>query len=103
LIRTAHRNEYNEAERDDSRRRIAEKHTLFQKPGLVSIIIPCYNQADFLPEAIESALEQAYTNREVLVVDDGSRDSTPRWLLLTQGYGTFGRKIPAFQPLVMQG
>jgi len=54
------------------------KNTPVPEAGLVSIIIPCYNQADFLPEAIESALEQAYTNREVLVVDDGSRDSTPR-------------------------
>jgi glycosyltransferase involved in cell wall biosynthesis len=54
------------------------KNTPAPEAGLVSIIIPCYNQADFLPEAIESTLEQAYTNREVLVVDDGSRDSTPQ-------------------------
>ena len=54
------------------------KNTPAPEADLVSIIIPCYNQADFLPEAIESALEQAYTNREVLVVDDGSRDSTPQ-------------------------
>src|SRR6266480_3276045 len=54
------------------------KNTPAPEAALVSIIIPCYNQADFLSEAIESALEQTYTNREVLVVDDGSRDSTPQ-------------------------
>jgi glycosyltransferase involved in cell wall biosynthesis len=52
------------------------KNTPAAETGLVSVIIPCYNQAGFLPEAIESALEQAYTNREVLVVDDGSADRT---------------------------
>lgn len=43
---------------------------------LVSIIIPCYNQAQFLGEAIESALEQTYQHFEVIVVDDGSTDHT---------------------------
>jgi glycosyltransferase involved in cell wall biosynthesis len=45
---------------------------------LVSIIIPCYNQARFLGEAIESALQQIYPHFEVIVVDDGSKDHTSK-------------------------
>ena len=45
-------------------------------PSLVSIIIPCYNQALFLAEAIESALHQTYGSVEIIVVDDGSTDTT---------------------------
>lgn len=43
---------------------------------LVSAIVPCYNQARFSPEAIESALSQTHGNRDVIVVDDGSPDAT---------------------------
>jgi glycosyltransferase involved in cell wall biosynthesis len=38
-------------------------------------LIPCYNQAHFLNETIESVLCQSYTNFEVVVVDDGSPDN----------------------------
>jgi glycosyltransferase involved in cell wall biosynthesis len=41
---------------------------------LVSIVIPVYNGADYLAEAIESALVQTYTPCEVIVVNDGSAD-----------------------------
>ncbi len=41
---------------------------------LVSIVIPCYNQAGYLPDAIESALGQTYRPVEVVVVDDGSTE-----------------------------
>ena len=39
-------------------------------------MIPCYNQAHFLPEAIQSVLTQSYTDFELIVVDDGSQDDT---------------------------
>jgi glycosyltransferase involved in cell wall biosynthesis len=43
---------------------------------LVSVIIPCYRLAHYLPEAIDSALAQTYSHVEVIVVDDGSPDDT---------------------------
>lgn len=41
---------------------------------LVSIIIPVYNGANYMKEAIDSALAQTYKNIEVLVINDGSKD-----------------------------
>ena len=43
---------------------------------LVSICMPVYNGATYLAEAMESCLEQSYKNIEVIVVNDGSFDST---------------------------
>lgn len=43
-------------------------------PPKVSIIIPVYNGADYLSEAIDSALAQTWKNTEVIVVNDGSND-----------------------------
>lgn len=42
---------------------------------LVSIVIPCYNQARFLRDAVNSALAQSYESLEVIVVNDGSTDN----------------------------
>jgi glycosyltransferase involved in cell wall biosynthesis len=46
----------------------------------VTIIIPVSNYAEFVGQAIESALDQTYPNVEVLVVNDGSTDGTPHVL-----------------------
>jgi hypothetical protein len=43
---------------------------------LVSIIIPCYNQGQFLNETLESVFNQTYSNWECLIIDDGSTDNT---------------------------
>ncbi|HDD44817.1 MAG TPA: glycosyltransferase [Candidatus Desulfofervidus auxilii] len=44
----------------------------------VSVIIPTYNRANFLKEAIESVLNQTYKDYELIIVDDGSTDETQK-------------------------
>jgi glycosyltransferase involved in cell wall biosynthesis len=44
---------------------------------LVSVIIPTYNRARFLPTALASVASQEYRPIEVIVIDDGSKDNTP--------------------------
>ena len=43
---------------------------------LISVIVPCYNQAHFLDETLNSILNQSYTNWECIIVNDGSPDNT---------------------------
>ena len=52
---------------------------------LVSIVIPTYNAADFLPQSIDSVLAQTYGRLELIVVDDGSTDGTPDILARYEG------------------
>lgn len=53
----------------------------------ISVIIPVYNQAEFVAEAVESALRQSFADREVIVVNDGSTDGTAERL------AAFGSRI----------
>ncbi|MBE5956716.1 MAG: glycosyltransferase family 2 protein [Lachnospiraceae bacterium] len=44
---------------------------------LVSVVIPIYSVADYLPTCIESVLKQTYSETEIILVDDGSPDNCP--------------------------
>lgn len=44
--------------------------------SLISIIVPCYNQAQYLDEALQSVLDQTYQDWECIIVNDGSPDNT---------------------------
>jgi glycosyltransferase involved in cell wall biosynthesis len=46
--------------------------------GLVSIIVPTYNRADYVVEALRSAKAQTYPLKQIIVIDDGSGDDTAR-------------------------
>lgn len=46
-----------------------------EKP-LVSVAIPCYNHEKFVQQAIQSVIDQDYKNIELLIIDDGSKDSS---------------------------
>lgn len=57
---------------------------------LISIIIPCFNHAAYLPDAVASIWQQDYPRTEVVIVDDGSTDDTrlvaARWPAVTYVY-----------------
>jgi glycosyltransferase involved in cell wall biosynthesis len=46
--------------------------------SLISIIIPCYNQAHYMNEALQSVFDQTYENWECIIVNDGSFDDTEK-------------------------
>lgn len=45
-------------------------------PGLISIIVPCYNQGIYLKETIQSALATTYRPLEIIIINDGSTDNS---------------------------
>ena len=47
------------------------------KQPLISVIVPVYNVAEYLPECVDSIINQTYKNLEIILVDDGSTDACP--------------------------
>ncbi|PSB31103.1 glycosyltransferase family 2 protein [Chlorogloea sp. CCALA 695] len=46
----------------------------------VTVIIPTYNTITYLPKTLESVLNQTFTDFEIIIIDDGSTDTTAKWL-----------------------
>jgi glycosyltransferase involved in cell wall biosynthesis len=76
--------DFRSKDRSDDRSPAASSNTGFaytsRVRSLVSIIIPTYNSGNFLTESVESALNQDYPSIEVIVIDDGSTDSSIKLL-----------------------
>jgi hypothetical protein len=49
-------------------------------PPVISIVMPCYNAAAYLPSSLGSVLAQTFSEWELIAVDDGSSDATLTWL-----------------------
>ncbi len=69
---------------------------LTKKHPLISVTMATYNRADILPRAIESILNQTFTNFELIIVDDGSTDETQSVLRDYQNQDN--RIVIAYQP-----
>ena len=62
---------------------------------LVSVLIDNYNYANFLPECIESVLNQTYQNFEIIIVNDGSKDNSKE---IIENYAKKDKRIkPVFK------
>ena len=63
-------------------------------PGMVSVVLPVYNQADLLRESVDSVLAQTYRDIELIIINDGSEDDIEEILQQYNG-STYGDNINA--------
>ena len=70
-----------------------EKVSAHPKPPRISVLIPCYQQARFLPEALDSVLRQDFHDLEVIASDDASSDNT---FSILQDYASRDSRIRIF-------
>ncbi|NMA84098.1 MAG: glycosyltransferase [Epulopiscium sp.] len=61
---------------------------------LVSVVMPAYNCENYITNAIESVLKQTYSNFELIVIDDGSKDNT---LKIINDYGKKDYRVKVFR------
>ena len=61
---------------------------------IISVVMPAYNAEKYIPEAIESVINQTFTDLELVIVDDCSSDAT---FEIAQGYGEHDSRIRVFQ------
>lgn len=66
--------------------------TLNNNP-LVTILSPCYNVDAYLPQCLDSIINQTYTNLQIVLIDDGSQDNT--WEIL-QDYSSRDSRIEIY-------
>lgn len=61
---------------------------------LISLLIPCYNVEQYLPQCIESIINQTYNNLQIVMIDDGSSDGT--WNVI-QNYAGKDSRIEVYR------
>ncbi len=64
------------------------------KNPLVSIVVPIYNVQNYLKKCIDSILEQTYKNFELILIDDGSKDNSPK---ICKDYAQKDRRVKVFR------
>ncbi|MCQ3944246.1 MAG: hypothetical protein DPW11_00490 [bacterium] len=66
-----------------------------RKEPLVSVVMPVYNAGEFVGQAIESIINQTYTNWELIIIDDASTDNT--WKIVSNFAKKYTKKIRAYR------
>jgi len=55
---------------------VVKEHRAMKSESKISVIIPIYNTAEYLPRRLDSILNSTYQNLEVLCINDGSTDES---------------------------